>query len=105
MEGWADPHPGGQSPPQEASGARACRCPAMRVSLTTSNVGTLRGTHRRRHMAMVAGVRGAGQAAQQQREGRQSYTGDGARGAGLHGFGNRDERSFESAVLRMWSKN
>ena len=54
---------------------------------------------------MVAGVRGAGQAAQQQREGRQSYTGDGARGAGLHGFGNRDERSFESAVLRMWSKN
>lgn len=110
VEGQADPHAGGQSPPQEAVGARARRCPATRVSLTASDAGTLGRTRGRRHMAMAAwgencGAAGTGRAAQRQREGHQSYTGDGARGAELRGFGNRDELSLKTAVLRMWWKN
>lgn len=50
-------------------------------------------------------VAGAGWAAQLQREGHHSYAGDGACGAELRGFENRDEPSLKSAVLRLWWKN
>jgi len=52
---------------------------------------------------MAVRVRGAGWAAQQQREGHQSYTGDGARSAELCGSGNRDEPSLETIVEKLTS--
>lgn len=43
---------------------RVCGCPDTRLSLTTSHVGTLRGTHCRRHPVAAAKVSGAGWQAQ-----------------------------------------
>lgn len=102
------PNAGGQSS-QQAVGAGSCRCPATRLSLTASNVGTFKGTHHSRHGCGSRGERcrvaGARRAAQHQRGGHQPYAGDGAHGTELHGFRNRDEMSLKSAVLRMWWKN